>query len=105
MGSGLEGRPCMLGGLATGRGGIAGEGRVRTRTCILGPDVQEFVERGLLGPDLEIGRRPLSRDGDMFVCYDGRDEMNQYSGTYAPGHARSGPLSEHKSTLDGVKQS
>jgi hypothetical protein len=59
MGSGPEGRLCMLDGLVKGRVDIAGVGRARTRTCILELDVQEFVARGLSAPDPTRERQPL----------------------------------------------
>jgi hypothetical protein len=55
----------MSGGLVRGRGDIVGEGRVKTRTCILELDAQEFVGRGLLDLVLKIGPQPLC--GEMFV--------------------------------------
>jgi hypothetical protein len=67
MGSGLEGRLCMLGGLVKGRVGIAGAGRVRMRTCILELDAQEFVSRGLSAPDPTRGPQPLCGYRETFV--------------------------------------
>ncbi len=67
MGSGLEGRLCMLGGLVTGRVDIAGAGRVRRRTCILELDAQEFVARDLSAPDPTKEAQPLCGDGETFV--------------------------------------
>lgn len=57
----------MLGGLVKGRGDIAGAGRVRTRTCILELDAQEFVARGLSAPDPTTGHQPLCGYGEAFV--------------------------------------
>ncbi len=74
MGSGLEGRLCMLRGWARGRGDIAGEGRVKMQTCILGPDVPEFVEPIPLAPDPKTELQPLC--GTRYVCYDGGDKRN-----------------------------
>jgi hypothetical protein len=59
MGNGLEGRLYMLGGLARDRDDIAGGGRVRTRTCILELDVQEFGGPNLLGLGPKIEPQPL----------------------------------------------
>ena len=67
MGSGLEGRLCMLGGLVRGRVDIAEAGRVRTRTCILELDAQEFVARGLSAPDPTTGPQPFCAFGETFV--------------------------------------
>ena len=90
MGSDLEGRLCMLGGLVQGRVDIAGAGKARTRTCTLELDVQEFVARGLSAPDPTIGPQPFWGNGEAFVM------------TAAPGYGR--PVSGDRSVLDSTQQ-
>jgi hypothetical protein len=57
----------MSGGLVRGRVDIAEAGRVRTQTCILELDAQEFVARGLSAPDPTTGLQPFCAFGEMFV--------------------------------------